>query len=478
MSECKNRRAIKPLNSDAVKIANKFQPSCSNSLERKKWMDAYIKAGGQWECADPENSTPGEILLECTDKKAGKGDLIVQVVNEITSENVFQADVQIKLINNSSVLNKLSTDCEGKVFFTEQIYGQYTIDVDYENLKMFPPSQLCNINSENSFKKINIIPDPHSIGVVSQTDASVFFSQYEDDPNIPNSVMNSLLSNFIDKHRSLIRELIRHVQCKKPPLGLDKFFQIARGIFNDDLTALLACHNVTKAMSRGRSPIGWSSVSRSPLKYSLNGTEYEFDLSKTHANALTKINGRNTAFYMFFNSSDLGIKDPGDWYHFYLMAYATYASKEGIIQFDVDNRGSYFTTNYASQIAGAISDLSGEMLSEHGGSDSNEFRGWRWANCLSYLEGGFYGDSQKETTRESKIHRKGAYFGLQKSGVRIPDSWRWYISKPKSLSYTNMRADLDDETSLILDSNGKELSNDKEPGITQSNRNSSGGSSR
>jgi len=65
MFNCKNRKATKPLNKHAVNEANRVQPSVNNYHERKKWLDAYINAGGNWECVDPKNEKPNEICSNC-----------------------------------------------------------------------------------------------------------------------------------------------------------------------------------------------------------------------------------------------------------------------------------------------------------------------------------------------------------------------------------------------------------------------------
>ena len=65
MKACANRKAIKPLNKEAVAAANEAQPSCSNYAERKTWMDAYIGAGGDWECSDPAGRKPDQVTVRC-----------------------------------------------------------------------------------------------------------------------------------------------------------------------------------------------------------------------------------------------------------------------------------------------------------------------------------------------------------------------------------------------------------------------------
>ncbi len=62
---CRNRRATRPLNQSAVAAANAAQPSCGSYPERKRWMDAYIAAGGAWECACPDGRAPSDPAQPC-----------------------------------------------------------------------------------------------------------------------------------------------------------------------------------------------------------------------------------------------------------------------------------------------------------------------------------------------------------------------------------------------------------------------------
>lgn len=62
---CKNRKAIKPIDSDAAAKADEVQPVCKTHPERKLWLDAYIEAGGLWRCACPSNRKPEETRKRC-----------------------------------------------------------------------------------------------------------------------------------------------------------------------------------------------------------------------------------------------------------------------------------------------------------------------------------------------------------------------------------------------------------------------------
>jgi len=70
MGKCENRKAKKPLYKKAVVEANKIQPSCSNSAEQESWMNAYIAAGGKWECVDPKKKKVDNPVESCPNNES------------------------------------------------------------------------------------------------------------------------------------------------------------------------------------------------------------------------------------------------------------------------------------------------------------------------------------------------------------------------------------------------------------------------
>jgi hypothetical protein len=70
------------------------------------------------------------------------------------------------------------------------------------------------------------------------------------------------------------------------------------------------------------------------------------------------------------------------------------------------------------------------------------YRGWVLANVLSFLEGGHYGadytTGQSDVVRESKVHLRGAAFGLRTIGGSPGKTWRWYVPVAGSLSETDL----------------------------------------
>ena len=417
--------------------------------------------------ARDDGSNPTDTAQGCQEV-----DLTVHVANEVTGWPLRDAGVTLET-GPSAPLNG-QTDCNGNVTFSAIVPGYYDHPVSYEALyqKMADRGYSVQCGGSNA-SSVRMVPIPATLGTRSQTDISVFFSQYENSHRIPATTLQALLTepSLLERHRALIREMIRHVKCQKPPLTLEAFFQMARGVAGSDSVALMMCHNVSKALARGLSPINWSNLSRTPLAYDLNGERHEFDLSAVHADALPNTGGRNSAFYLFFSATELGTDDTGDWYHFYANAYASHAGAASTVTFDVDDEGRIFG-GYRTQVAGAISDIISEMITRSGASDIGAYRGWRWANSLSFLEGAAYGTdhggSQTETSRESDIHRRGAVFGLAKAGEAIRSAWRWYVPVPGSVRPIDLdfRADLDDatETFAELNADGTTLNTSNDEG--------------
>lgn len=132
-----------------------------------------------------------------------------------------------------------------------------------------PPLLVQTIEIPSRFGEIEPIFNVPFVSEVSQTDLSVFFSQYEDNPKIPPEVLDVYLTNpqLMEAQVATIQDLIDHFESGSAPLTPSDFYQITLDRVADPGTALLVCHNVLKAMARGRSPIPWEKISEDPLIY-------------------------------------------------------------------------------------------------------------------------------------------------------------------------------------------------------------------
>ena len=270
---------------------------------------------------------------------------------------------------------------------------------------------------------------------VQQAELSTFFSQPE--PVLPRPLLDKYLVDpaLMATQRNIIGALVGRVQGGEAPLTTDQLQTLVLGQERDLGTALIICHNVTKALARGTSPINWSNVSRDPdpLVYALNGTTYTFDPAHFHPDAIT-FGSRNqqSVFYAMLSVAQFGQRDEGDWYHYYAMEATSYYNASGNLQSDNPSQldpTTQFTGGLVRRVADALRDSS---------INSPAYEGWLMANAMSFLEGGHYGQSQTEVNAESDIHIQGASRGLASVG-RIPEeNWRWYVPKARSISFGDL----------------------------------------
>lgn len=303
--------------------------------------------------------------------------------------------------------------------------------------------------------------DGYTIEDIQQTELSVFFSQYEDSDSIPDEVLEKYLTNpeLMAIQREVITNLAERVQNGEPPLTQQQFYEMVLAETGDPTTALIVAHNITKSLARGLSPIGWTKESDNPLVYSMDGQQFTIDPATFHPDAVGEVNGRPSVFYAMFSDDALGTNDPGDWYHFYLQASATYLGATSQIEFD--NSDAFLPWDYERVVDGAIDDSMSQMRSDRF-EENDIYRGWRYANSLSYLEGAKYGEdydgSQDEVLRESNLHREGAVFGLSIAGLVPNENLPWYVPEVGAASGTfDTGVDIDEDTYTILDSSGDPL---------------------
>jgi hypothetical protein len=267
------------------------------------------------------------------------------------------------------------------------------------------------------------------IDTVSQTGLSIFFSQYEDDSNIPADVLDAYLTDpeLMAIQEAMVSDLLARVQTGEAPLTPEEFYQLALSRTNDPGTALILCHNVLKAMARGRSPIPWEKVSEDPLVYSFNGEQIDASGMPLNPEASpTGSRGQPSLFYRFFSPTALGQHDEGDWYHYFLEAAVAYYGATG--RGDVDPPGPGLA--YYNIVGRAVDDTMNQMR-DGAYEDTPAYRGWRWANALSFLEEAYYGTdyggTQEEAGREARDHMRGAMFGLSLAGQNA--TWPWLIPR-------------------------------------------------
>jgi hypothetical protein len=177
------------------------------------------------------------------------------------------------------------------------------------------PLEIVTVEPPPAFGPIRPPSGVTSIDLVSQTELSIFFSQYEDDSDIPAEVLERYLTDpaLMAIQTAMINDLIDHVQAGGAPLTPGEFYLYALAYTDDPETALILCHNILKAMARGRSPIPWEKTSEQPLVYRFNGQQVDAAGLPLHPDAAaTGSRGQPSLFYRFFSPTALGRFDEGD----------------------------------------------------------------------------------------------------------------------------------------------------------------------
>lgn len=264
---------------------------------------------------------------------------------------------------------------------------------------------------------------------VQQAELATFFSQPE--PGLPQELLDKYLLDtaLMSTQRGIIRAMVHRIQAGEAPLTADELLALVLERESDRGTALIICHNITKALARGESPINWSNVSRDPLVYSLNGTTYTFDQASFHPDAIG-LSSRNQAsvFYAMLSPNDFETRDEGDWYHYFAMAAVSYYGASRRLRQDETAQQEFriqFTGGLVRRVTDALRDTS---------ITGAAYEGWLMANAMSFLEGAHYGMSQDEVNEESNVHIRGASRGLEVVG-RIPEeNWKWYVPRTGSIS--------------------------------------------
>lgn len=314
------------------------------------------------------------------------------------------------------------------------------------------------------------------VSVVNPVELAVFLSQYENDDRVPAELTTKFLTGppLLSLGRSLRDWVLANWHRGGPPLTAQRLFQLALELGGDAGTAALLCHNVTKAFVREGIAITWRGT----------GKEGEYtDGQKTHQARRIHRSGQPTyfhskkkrevvsIFYLLFSAREFGTTDPGDWYHFFVTATMTALSAGGSLaptsargrrpgeatdDDEVVRGGTIGGTAYRTVLSQQLADLE-KKLTDGSLAAVPGYRGWVLANALSFLEGGHYGGDQSDVERESRIHLRGAAFGLQAIGSGPGRTWVWHVPIFRSLSELDLATGyrVRDKTWQVWDTKGK-----------------------
>jgi hypothetical protein len=299
-----------------------------------------------------------------------------------------------------------------------------------------------------------------SAGLIDTIDFSaltVYASSWEATSldNYPESSRLVLTDPMVDLVKELRDWLLDRWLFGGSAINKDQLYTEAVTLASDPGTALILCYHVCQMFARGFATVRWQRVAdwmydgnEVPADATLlpNGGAVVLDdytdgfffyrpveTDAAGSGEVLLVHGRDTIFYLLFDKNDqLGVRDPGDWYHFFLMASITYYAATGRITDEASE-------NPRAQVVAALvrSTLRGMqhvgLMPEVSITSMNSYdAAWMWGNALSFVEGGTYGSS--DVIPESDVHRKGCLYGLALAGkTRHPAYLHWWVPTPNEL---------------------------------------------
>lgn len=287
---------------------------------------------------------------------------------------------------------------------------------------------------------------------------ATYLSQYEGDRRVPVDAQMTFLWEppLLSMGRTLRDRVLWNWHSGGRPLTADRFFDLAYELTGNTGYAALLCHNVAKAFSKGGVAIHWKKVEGGEGLYTGSGKQWKARIIHRDGVVLRTATGPSI-FYVLFSAKEFGTEDHGDWYHYFvaatMTAFGTIADRAagrggGQHEQGELEAGAYTETilserpnpleaveqmAYPILLRDALGRLRHQMSDPVGAATAGH-SGWVLGNVLSFLEGAYYGKSQQEVARETRIHLRGAIFGVERARGTVGPTWRWFVPKAGSVS--------------------------------------------
>jgi hypothetical protein len=276
-------------------------------------------------------------------------------------------------------------------------------------------------------------PSP-AAGVVQSIDPGLFtclIANREGAPQVPAQATHEYIGEAVLLSRTLeLRErmLSRYTEGE-PALTQSELYQLSYSLIGHSSTALLLCHNVTKAFARGSRLLHWECVNRPRSEYSDGRRVY---------------GGRNL-FYSLFAPTSFGSADSGDWYRFF--AQAALAS---------------FTARGETRFPAALADRSCTELARRqeklalqiGAPESPFQKAFVWSNTFAFWEGGCFARTSARSADLIRLSRAACTFAFRVNGITTAPQHNWVVPLPGALTSQSADWDLARATLSVITADG------------------------
>jgi hypothetical protein len=262
------------------------------------------------------------------------------------------------------------------------------------------------------------VPDPQ--GRVLSVDPlllTLFFSAREGGLAVPAEATSEYLTEtlLLANGIKLRDQVLQHWASGGSPVSTQQLYDLALRLCPHPGTAMLQCHNVTKAFARGGDAIRWQVINRARGEYS----DGRLTFSVTGLRAVPGA----SIFPALFATSEPGMSDAGGWYRYF--ACATAACYAGTSQTRIPVAAPSPETEQAVR---RVVDA-GQILRSSAFALTPAYRGWLWVNSWIFVETAIYSRNQQAAHGEALTGMRGASFGLSAAGCVLQPEWRWGVPK-------------------------------------------------
>ncbi len=219
---------------------------------------------------------------------------------------------------------------------------------------------------------------------------------------------------------ALRARVLRNFAAAKQPFTAAALLAEAVSIAPHQGTALMICHNVTKAFARGGAAIEWTKTDRIRGEYSDGVTSYHA-AGSMHPAARSVGSAVPSIFYLLLAAAEFGVVDPGDWYRYFGMAALGWYTGSGSLAVSATRQPPGNTTGWIG-LARSMQNASPPAPAS-----------WAWANAVSFWEGAVFARSQKSCAAMGRVQLRGARAGIELAGRKAGPEWRWFVPKAGSV---------------------------------------------
>jgi hypothetical protein len=237
------------------------------------------------------------------------------------------------------------------------------------------------------------------------------------------------LPTLAPKASGLRDEVIRLWQMGQTPLTPTALFDRAMTLTPHAGTALLLCHNVTRAFARGGQTVRWRKTDRLRGDYTDGAYRYSVQVPSSPG-GLQTLPVRPSLFYFLFSPGALTNRDPGLWCRYFAAASVAWFAARKLAFAGAATPGAMVT---------AVASAAREVAAANGPRSP----GWLWANTLFYYDCLRHARSAGQIRDHSAAWHAGASYGLSLAGVSPEPAAAWSAPPPAEPAVAIQRSTID-----------------------------------